>query len=155
MIYMKNKHYTPLAAASGGLLATMIFLNGMLSRYTNPFLSSFIVHIVGLLSSLILWFVINYSKKINLVSKKVPFWVYLGGIAGAFAVVTANIAVNSPLGLAGSLSCFILGQTVTTLFIDRLGLLGSGKRKLTYLDGIRVSLILIGSLLIINAGGQS
>lgn len=133
----------------------MIFLNGILSRFTNPFFSSLIVHIVGLISSILLWIVINYSKKNKLIAKTAPLWSYLGGIGGALSVVTANIAVSSSLGLTGSLSCFILGQTVMTLIIDRLGLFGSAKKKLTLFDGIRVSTILVGSLLIVNAGGQS
>ena len=152
---MNKNYYTVAATAAGGLLATMILLNGILSKFTSPFYSSFIVHLVGLAGSLILWIIMKPSKSAAIISRKAPFWSYLGGIGGALAVVCANTVVNSSLGLAGSLSCFILGQTATSLLIDGLGLFGAPKRKLVLQDGIRVGSILAGSLLIINAGYSS
>jgi len=152
---MKGKLYTPLATAAGGLLAMMIFLNGILSRFTNPFFSSFIVHIAGLVSSFLIWVILVRVQKGSLVSREAPLWSYLGGFVGALSVVTSNAAVNSPLGLAGSLSCFILGQTLTALAIDRFGLFGASRRNLTLLDGVRVVSILAGSLMMINAGGRA
>ncbi len=151
---MKEKIFTPMTIISGGLLATMIFLNGILSSLTNPIFSSLIVHIAGLVTSFILWMLFNPSRKGRLVSRNTPFWSYCGGISGALAVVLANIVVNSSLGLAGSLSLFILGQTLTSLVIDVFGLLGSDKRTLSRFDYIRVGAIFSGALLLINAGGK-
>ncbi len=151
---MNKKYYTSISVLSGGLLAVMIFFNGVLSKYTSPVFSSLIVHAVGLLVSLILWFLTNKTNEWKLISKKAPFWSYLGGFSGAFAVITSNIAVNSKLGLAGSLSFFILGQTIASLIVDSLGLFELNKKKLNKYDYARVGLILIGSLLIINSGGK-
>ncbi|MDC7240779.1 MAG: DMT family transporter [Spirochaetales bacterium] len=150
---MKVKYYTPMATMAGAMLAAMIALNGLLSRYTTPFFSSLLVHGAGLLTSLVLWRFMNHRGK--LVSGAAPLWSYTGGMAGALSVVTANMAVNSPLGLTGSLSIFILGQTVTSLGVDRFGLMESPRRLLTPLDALRIGLILTGSLLVINAGGPS
>ncbi len=151
---MKQKYYTSISMLSGGLLAIMIFFNGVLSKYTSPVFSSLIVHTIGLVVSLTLWFLTNKTNKWNLISKKAPFWSYLGGFSGALVVLTANIAVNSKLGLAGSLSFFILGQTIASLIVDSLGLFELDKKKLNTYDYVRVGLILIGSLLIINSGGK-
>ncbi len=151
---MEQKYYTSISILSGGLLAIMIFFNGILSNYTSPVFSSLIVHTVGLVVSLILWFLTNKENNWKLISEKAPFWSYLGGFSGAFVVLTANIAVNSKLGLAGSLSFFILGQTIASLIVDSLGLFELNKKKLNKYDYVRVGLILLGSLLIINSGGK-
>ena len=151
---MKTSFYTPVAAGAGGLLATMILLNGMLGAHTNPFLASFIVHLVGSAAGLGIWAVLKGPGRGNLLAKGIPPWLYLGGVGGAFAVVTSNIAVNSRLGLAGSLSFFILGQTLTALAIDLAGLFGVEKKRLETRDGIRIAAILAGSLLIINSGSR-
>jgi len=151
---MKTQYYQPLATTAGGLLAIMILLNGVLSKFTTPFISSFIVHIVGFAGSLVLWAVFSHVKFSTLFSTKAPIWSYCGGFGGAFAVVLSNAAVNSELGLVGSLSCFILGQTIMALIIDRFGLFGSAKRRLSRLDVLKVGLILIGALMLIQAGGQ-
>ena len=105
--------------------------------------------------SLVLWFALSVPGKKRLVSRRAPLWSYSAGIGGAMAVVVANIAVNSRLGLAGSLSCFILGQTVSALVIERLGLFGAVARKLTLRDALRVGAIMAGALLIINSGGNA
>lgn len=149
---MKTKYYTPISTIAGGLLAIMIFFNGLLSKYTTPFFSSLVVHTVGLFTSLLLWLRLNKTKNNKLISKKAPLWAYFGGFAGALSVVTANLAVNSKLGLAGSLSFFILGQTITSLFFDYFGLFKSNKRKLNKIDGLKFVTILLGALLVINGG---
>lgn len=152
---MAYRYYSSMAIVAGGLLATMIFLNGILSSFTSPFVSSLIVHLVGLLSSFVLWISFNLSNRHKLISFTAPFWSYLGGFGGALVVVSANVVVNSPLGLAGSLSFFILGQTFSALIIDLFGLFGTTRRKITSRDGLSVVSILIGALFLIRAGGQA
>ncbi|PIE81355.1 MAG: hypothetical protein CSA15_00920, partial [Candidatus Delongbacteria bacterium] len=81
---MNKKYYTSISMLSGGLLAIMIFFNGVLSKYTSPVFSSLIVHTIGLVVSILLWILTNKTNKWNLISKKAPFWSYLGGFSGAF-----------------------------------------------------------------------
>ncbi|WP_028973014.1 DMT family transporter [Spirochaeta cellobiosiphila] len=145
----RNLIYPALSLGAGTLLTIMTFLNGLLSHYTSPITSSLIVHFVGLLMSVFLWM---FIKRKNLISPKLSIHYYWGGLAGALAVVTANVAVNSTLGLAGSLSCFIFGQTITSLLFDRFGLFGNSTRKLRPLDGIRSLLIMTGAILVIYSG---
>lgn len=150
-----NKNYFPtIALSSGGLLAMMIFLNGQLATYTSAITSSLIAHFVGIIGSWILWKLIVKSKKIVPYSSIAPKWFYLGGVGGALIVVIANITVNSVIGLVGSLSLMILGQTIFAIIFDITGLFGMKKRKLHFNKLIQISCILTGSILIILGGGK-
>ncbi len=152
---INERIYTFAATAAGGCLALMVLINGILSRYTNPFFSSLIVHVAGLAGSFILWLIINSHRKGILFSKEAPLWAYTGGVAGSLTVVISNIVVNSPLGLAGSLSCLILGQTSAALLFDYTGFIVETRRTPGVRDIIRLLCILTGALLIINSRGNA
>lgn len=146
---MKNSVYTGSTVASGGLLAVMIFLNSELANFTSPALSSLIAHFIGILGSWILWKLMVKGGGLFPYSPKAPKWAYLGGAGGAFIVVFANITVNSTIGLIGSLSLMILGQTLFAILLDFKGWVGMTKRNLCLKDFLQVSLILTGSIFII------
>lgn len=150
---MNKNLYPSGAVASGGLLAIMIFLNGELARYTSPVWSSFIAHFVGILGSWFFWRLISKSKQLLPYAADAPKWSYFGGIGGAMIVVIANITVNSTIGLVGSLSLMILGQTSFAMLFDAKGWLGMAKRKLYLRDFLQVAFILAGSTLTIFYGG--
>ena len=78
-----------------------------------------------------------------------PIWSYLSGVSGAIIVVLANITVNSTIGLVGSLSLMILGQSSVAILFDFKGWIGMAKRNLYLNDFLQVSCILAGSILII------
>jgi bacterial/archaeal transporter family-2 protein len=146
---MNRNLYTSGAVVSGGLLGIMIFLNGELSRYTSPVWSSLIAHFVGIFGSWFLWKLMSQSKKLLPFSSDAPMWSYFGGVCGAMIVVIANITVTSNIGLIGSFSLMILGQTSFAILFDFKGWLGMEKRNLYSSDFLQVSCILAGSLLII------
>ncbi|KAA3644769.1 MAG: DMT family transporter [Chloroflexi bacterium] len=145
-----NKHlYTGGAVASGGLLAITIFFNGELARHSSPTWSSLIAHFIGIFGGWFLWRLVSQSKKLFPYSADAPRWSYFGGIFGALIVVIANITVNSSIGLVGSLSLMILGQTCFAILFDYKGWFGMEKRNLYFSDFGQISFILAGSLLII------
>ncbi len=146
---MNKNLYTTGAIASGGLLAIMIFFNGELARYTSPAWSSLIAHFVGIFGSWFLWRLMSNSKKLFPYTSDAPMWSYFGGAGGAMIVVIANITVNSSIGLVGSLSLMILGQTLFAILFDFKGWIGMAKRNLYLSDFLQVSCVLAGSILII------
>ena len=91
----------------------------------------------------------SQSKKLFPYSSDAPIWSYFGGVFGALIVAIANITVNSSIGLVGSLSLMILGQTSFAMLFDVKGWFGMEKRSLYLGDFLQVSFILAGSLLII------
>ncbi len=146
---MNNKLFTGGAIASGSLLAVMIFINGELAKSTSPAWSSLIAHFVGIFGSWFLWRLMSDSKKILPYSGAAPKWSYFGGAGGAVIVIIANLTVNSIIGLVGSLSLMILGQTLFAILFDYKGWFGVAKRNLCLSDFLQVSCILLGSILII------
>lgn len=146
---MNRGLYTSGAVASGGLLAIAAFLNGELAKYTSPAWSSLIAHLVGMVGSWFLWKLLSHSKGLFPYSSNAPMWSYLGGISGAIIIIFANMAINSSIGLVGSLSLMILGQTSFAILFDFRGWFGVEKRNLYLSDFRQVFLILAGSLLII------
>lgn len=144
---LSQRPYWPLAVFSGGLLASMIFLNGMLARYTSPAWSSLFVHGLGTIVAGI--FVAPVFPGRARRREKAPLWSYLGGGAGALTVVLSNITVNSPIGLSGTLALMLLGQTVFGLLVDALGLFQMRRRTLTAYDFVKVLFVMSGSAILI------
>ena len=145
--------YSSGAIISGAFLAIAIFLNGELARYTSPVWSSLIAHFVGIFGSWFIWKLLSSGNKLVPFSADAPRWSYFGGVIGAVIVVIANITINSPIGLVGSLSLMILGQTCFAILFDFKGWFGMEKRNLYRSDFLRVSYILAGSILTISYGG--
>ena len=143
-----------IALFAGAILALMIKLNSDLAHLSSPLEASWIAHGLGALVALILLPCISRFRvrpvTTNL-SKKAPWYAYLGGLPGAFTVVLAAITVNSPLGLAGTLAFALLGQILFSLLVEYYAWFNSIKRPLSWHDLKVISLILSGSLLIILA----
>lgn len=153
----KSSLYALLALAAGILLALMIKINSSLASGSSAVFASWAAHGIGAITALILIFiVINFSKTKKTVSKtthkeknKPPFWAYLGGLPGAFTVVLASITVNSEVGLSGTLALGLIGQIVFSLVCDHFGLLGMKKKTIVPRDLLMVSVIVLGSFLLI------
>lgn len=139
-----------LALAAGVLLVAMISFNSQLAKASTPLFASWAAHAIGtLVSILFLFSLARWFPAPNPSKQPVPIWAYAGGLVGAMIVVVATLAVNSPLGLAGTLALSLVGQIGFSLLADQFGWLGLAKRQLTHHDLISTLLILSGSLLII------
>lgn len=147
-----------LAFFAGALLATMIYSNGILAKYTAPLFSSWVAHGLGTLASLIFVFLglrksrpkvgpIQTSHKMS----PTPWWYYLGGLPGALIVILTGITVNSEIALSGSISLMLVGQIIFGVISDSFGLFGTPKRKITFVDLMAATSVFAGSLLIIFA----
>lgn len=146
---MNKNLYSTGALFSGGMLGVMLFLNSGLAQYTSPSISSLIVHFVGIFASWLIWKLISKRKVWIPFSVDAPIWTYLGGICGAMIVLISNITVNSSIGLVGSLSLMILGQTSFAILFDLKGWFGMKKRKIHLRDLLQVGCILAGCFLLI------
>ncbi len=145
---MESRAYWLLAVLAGLLLTLMLFYNGLLSRYTSPTWSSLVAHGIGALVAGSLT-CIPFFRPRTVNKRKAPLWAYSGGIAGAFTVVLANIAVNSSIGLTGTISLMLLGQAIFGMIVDSLGLFHMDKRTLTLYDFFEVLTIMTGSAILI------
>ncbi|KAB8037566.1 EamA-like transporter family protein [Silvanigrella paludirubra] len=146
-----------LALGSGCILAIMILFNSTLAKYTTPLYSSWIAHGIGSIAALILIYLftkvfhsrMNNPKKTKSISKKSSFWLYSGGIPGAFTVILASVSINSKLGLSGTLALMLLGQIIFGIICDSFGLFGTLKKRFKFKDFMVVFFVLTGSWIII------
>ncbi|MGO7685458.1 DMT family transporter [Rhizobium ruizarguesonis] len=141
------------AFATGGLLTFMVHLNGELARYGNPLFSSWTAHGTGIMAAVILLLVVH-RRRMPLVEKAphAPWWAYLGGISGAATVILTSTAVNSPLGLSGTLALGLAGQVAFSVAADSWGLFGLPKRHPDTQDIVALGLVVMGAALIILFG---
>ncbi len=145
-----------LAALAGVLLASMVTINGGLAAYTTPFTASWVVHGVGAVAAFLLLRVniLLAGGKAEIAGGRPPWWSYLGGAPGAFAVALSSIAINSELALAGGLSLLLVGQILFGLISDRWGLFGTPMRAINRFDVLAALCVVAGSAILIYSGGQ-
>lgn len=75
----------------GSLIALMTSFNGLLSTYTGNYLSSIIIHLVGLIS---VTCIICIKKSKLTFQKSLPLYLYSAGIIGVFTVLFNNLLSN-------------------------------------------------------------
>jgi transporter family-2 protein len=115
--------YQLLALLTGLTLSIMISINGNLSQQYGVFTASAIIHVVGSVFALLLC-VIKKEKKH--VWGYTPKWIYLGGAIGVFSTLFNNFSYGH-ISMTSIVALGLLGQTVTSITIDSLGLFGMKK----------------------------
>ncbi len=132
--------YSAYAALGGGLIAVMIFINGILASHIGDYNSSLIAHLAGILSTALLLF----SKKEKLkYSKNVSLVYYSAGLFGIFIVVFNNICFKA-LGVSLTLAIGLLGQAVISIIIDTYGIMGLEKVPFENKKLIGLAIIFLG-----------
>lgn len=104
----------------GVLIAIMTMFNGCLSNATGNFISTVIIHIIGLFSIIVVLLIRKSKIKIQ---KGIPFYLYSAGAIGVFTILFSNMSFSA-LGVSITLSLGLLGQTLSSIIIDHFGLLG-------------------------------
>ncbi|GHG61817.1 DMT family transporter [Streptomyces griseocarneus] len=150
-----------LGIAAGALLALMIHYNSLLAEHTTPTFASWTAHGLGAVVALLLVLLTGarLSRRRRADQEggertpaRLPRWVYLGGIPGAFTVILAAVTVNGSLSLSGTIAMMLVGQIVFGLVSDHFGLFSSPKRRIVPMDGLVALCVLAGSALIIFGG---
>ena len=139
------------AFATGGLLTLMVWFNGTLAVTGSLLFASWVPHITGSILAIAVLLVIR--PKIAKPEAKIPWWAYLGGIAGAFTVMLTSATMNSALAISGTIALGLAGQMVFSLVADKWGMMGLPQRDPTARDMIALALILSVSILLIFFGG--
>ena len=114
------------SAFIGALIAAMVLFNGELSAAIGSYPATVIIHIVGLSISIVLLF-IKREKRPS--TAKVPFALYLGGVVGVGTTLFTNLAFGA-ISISAILALSLLGESVSSLFIDQYGLFGSAVQKI-------------------------
>jgi bacterial/archaeal transporter family-2 protein len=135
------------ALIAGMALPTQFSINAQLRTLVgSPILASTISFIVGSIALLILSF-FNQGTKFNKGWIEAPWWIWTGGLLGAFYVV-ATIILIPRIGAASTVAFILTGQILASVLIDHFGLLGVQIQPVNLYKLIGVSLIIIGVILV-------
>jgi transporter family-2 protein len=140
----------PLSLLIGFSLAYQAGINSQLRMaLNNPLQAAFISFLVGTFILGIITFCQGDKWFQPGAIKSIPWWVWCGGILGAFNVaMTLFLAPKlGALVLAISIMC---GQLIASLALDQNGWLGFPKIDITALRAIGALLVIIGMLLVIK-----
>ena len=114
--------YYFLSLLSGFLIAIMVAINGSLAWQYGVHFSAMFVHVSGL----ILIAAIVLLKREHKAIKRYHRHLYLGGVVGVFTLFANNFAYGR-ISVSALLALILLGQSVSGLFFDQFGWLGSPK----------------------------
>ncbi|WP_026477435.1 DMT family transporter [Alkaliphilus transvaalensis] len=129
----------------GGLISLMIMFNGSLANSLNNYTSNVIIHSVGLVA---LIFILIFNREQIKFKKNIPVYFYSGGAIGVFTVLFTNISFAS-LGITIPLALGLLGQSLASILIDHLGLMGGKVVKFQRKKCIGLLFILVGIVVMI------
>lgn len=127
----------------GALIAIMIMINGVLSNFVGNYLSTVIIHIVGLVA-VVLLLIINKSK--IKISKEIPLYLYSAGAIGVFTVLFNNLGF-AVLGVSVPLALGLLGQSLASIIIDHFGFFGMKVLKFDIKKSVGLLLITLGIII--------
>jgi transporter family-2 protein len=135
------------AFIAGLALPTQVGINAHLKNYVGtPLLASTISFLVGLLV-LIIGSAIQGSWKLGKNLLTAPWWIWTGGLLGAFYVLVSIIVIPR-LGAATTVACVLAGQVVASIVIDHFGLLQVTVNHVTIPRLIGALLIIVGVILV-------
>jgi transporter family-2 protein len=130
----------PMMLGSGALVTIQSHLNGVLAHDLGTGLrATALAALISFGSGLVLLTVFALAHRpfgrgvVTLLGavahRKIPLWLVLGGLAGAFFVVSQGLAAPT-LGITFFVLCFVAGQAVMALLVDHRGWGPNGKTGL-------------------------
>ena len=140
---------TLLITLLGGIfLGLMVYFNGLMANAVGAVAGSVIIHIIGLITSILLLFIsFKRTKK-----QKYKFhWTHTAGAFGGVAVAIVGFTVNSKIGIAPTMGAVVIGQILYGWLSDSFGFFGATITKITKIDILQVLFILAGVGVLIYA----
>jgi bacterial/archaeal transporter family-2 protein len=114
----------PLALIAGMAAPTQFAINSQLRQVVGgPVLAGAISFLVGTIILIAAAVIVSRSVPDLGSVMGAPWWMYLGGLLGAF-YVCASIVLTPRLGAATTIGLFLAGQVVASIALDHFGLFG-------------------------------
>lgn len=144
--------YYAIAGSAALVIAIMLALNGELTAVYGEYLTTFIIHAVGLVSVS----AVSLVKRENPIkmAKGVPFAILLGGVINYFTTFFNTLAVGK-ISVTAILALSLLGQAVTSLVVDCFGLMGMPRRRLGALELCGLAITAGGIVLLLGGTGSA
>lgn len=118
--------YNFLALLSGVIIAIMVQMNGSLGVQFGVYHAALYTHIVGSVFGFLSLLLAN--KRNGLFVRKIPVWMYLGGVIGVATTVCNNLAF-SHISLTSIIALSLFAQLVLSGLIDSFGWFGMMRQK--------------------------
>jgi transporter family-2 protein len=146
-----NREYILLltTVVAGGLVALQAPINSTLGRSVGTFAAASVSFIVGTVVLVAITVLLGGGFGQLGEASGLPWYYLIGGLLGAVYVTNALLAVRD-LGAGGITAATITGQLVTSIVIDRLGVLGLPERPLSVARVIGVVLLVAGTYLVVR-----
>ena len=137
----------PLVFAVGVLLTLQTAINAQLKEYLySPIQAAFFSFLIGtIVLALMVLFQSNPKPGLQELIQ-VPWYLWLGGILGVYAI-SMSIYAAPKLGFLTLTGVIIFGQMVASMLVDQFGLLGNEKMPVNWQRLLGGVVIFIGVLL--------
>lgn len=129
-----------LSMFTGLIITVMVIFNGQLSDYCGVYLSTVIIHLVGLVTFIV---IMKIKKEKISFSNSLPLVFYCGGVIGIFTVIF-NVFTVSTLGATLLTALGLLGQMITSLILEQKGWLGSMRKPMNLRKVMSLIVVMIG-----------
>lgn len=129
-----------LVLMTGIIVSVMNIFNSQLSQYLGVYLSTVLIHFIGLVTFVIV--MIIKKEKIN-ISKQGPWLLYTGGMIGVLTVVFNVISIQG-IGAALVSALSLFGQILISLLLENKGWLGTKKHSFHLKKIISLFIIVLG-----------
>ena len=110
---------------AGILISLIALLNGTLTAAAGLYLTTVIIHVTAIIFALIILWI---GKNSFIPKKKLPLWMYCGGLISVMCTLCSNYAFGK-INLIAITALGLLAQAIASLIIDCFGLLGARKRR--------------------------
>jgi transporter family-2 protein len=142
--------YIFLAVAAGVALSAQIGINNSLRISLNSSVfAAFFSFAIGTAGLLVYAIATRSTWPSMQILLKVPAWAWLGGLLGAYYVITA-ILVAPKLGAASLISLIVAAQICTSLLLDHFGLLGFSQHSINIWRIAGALLLIVGAIVIVK-----
>ena len=138
----------PLALAAGMAAPTQFAVNSQLRNVVGgPILAAAISFLVGTVVLVVAALVVSRSVPGAAAVTGSPWWIWTGGLLGAFFVV-ASIVLTPRLGAATTVGLFLTGQMIASVLIDHFGLFRAAVHEATLPRILGALLVVVGVFLV-------
>jgi transporter family-2 protein len=134
--------YLAFAVAAGAMLPIQFGINAQLSQWVgSPIRAAFVSFLVGTIALLVITAFVRRPLPSLARLGDVPWWVWTGGLLGAF-YVAGSIVAAPKLGAVTLAAAIIFGQTLTSVLADQFGWVGFKEHHAT--PGRLAGVVLVG-----------
>ncbi len=113
-----------LSLLAGMLISVMVVFNGGLNARVGQAMALVIIHAAGLLFLSAAFLIRKEKPRV----KKLPPWLYMGGLIGILTTVFNNTAFGR-ISVTAMMALSLLGESVSGLLADHFGLIGLPRRR--------------------------